>query len=194
MARPFLTIVTGCYLRPVMLERNITSVLAQTERSWQQIFLYGDAESGIGGFHRRLGERQSEYTGRYIYVLPDDDMLIDSGFIAGLRRICAEHDPDVVMVKADKLHLGILPSEQVWGGGKLIFGEVDLLNYIVRAEVWKQHSAAFTNQDYPYHHGAYAGDYSFIEDVFKSGARVYWWDRLVAKSQRISHGKPEGAE
>jgi len=193
MARPFLTIVTGCYLRPVMLERNITSVLVQTERSWEQIFLYGDAESGIDGFHQRLGERQDEYTGRYIYVLPDDDMLVDSGFIAGLRRIYAEHDPDVVMVKADKLQFGILPTERVWGG-KLIFSEVDLINYVVRAEVWKRHSAAFTRRVYPYHHGAYAGDYSFIEAVFEDEPSVYWWDRLVAKSQRISHGKPEGAE
>jgi len=190
MARPFLTIVTGCYRRPLMLRRNVVSVQAQSDPDYEQMFLEGDAESGIDGFHRRLGERQRHYRGRYIYVLPDDDMLVDADFIAGLKRVCAEHDPDVVMVKADKLRFGILPSAAAWGNVPL-FGQVDLLNYVVRAEVWKVHSASFTKRDHPYHHGAYAGDYSFIEDVFKSGASVYWWDRLVSKSQRISQGAPE---
>ena len=186
---PFLTIVTGTYRRPRMLRRCIASVQAQSDPDYQQVFLTGDDESGIDGFHRRLGDEQHRYCGRYVYVLPDDDLLMDDEFIAGLKRICAEHDPDAVMVRADKLELGILP--RVGWGRRPLIGDVDILNYVVRAEVWKRHSAAFAKTEYPYHNGAYAGDCSFIRDVFASGARVWWWDRLVARSQRISRGAPE---
>lgn len=173
-----------------MLARNIESVEAQTDPDYEQVFLIGDDISGINGFLKRLGDRQAEYHGQYIYILPDDDLLIDPGFVAELKRVCGEHDPDVVMVKADKLSLGILPSDPSWGNAP-VFSKVDILNYVVRADVWKRHSPSFTKKDHAYHGGAFAGDFSFIEDVFNSSPEVYWWDRLVAKSQRISHGKAE---
>ena len=187
---PFLTIITGTYRRPKMLRRCIASVQAQSDPDYQQVFLSGDEESGIDGFHRRLGDEQHRYSGRYIYILPDDDLLVDPEFIAGLKRACFLWDPDVVMVRADKRELGVLPDEQVWGG-QPVHGHVDILNYVVRAEVWKRHSASFAKTEYPYYDGAYAGDCSFIRDVFASGATVWWWDHLVARSQRISRGAPE---
>jgi len=186
----FLTIVTGTYRRPKMLAKCIESVEAQTDPDWEHIFLDGEEGGGIHGFHTRLGKYQDRYSGEYIYVLPDDDMLIDPEFVAGLKAICEAHNPDVVMVKADKLELGIMPSDVCW---ELlpIYGQIDLLNYVVRAPLWKAFSSSFTKKDHPYYDGAWAGDFSFIRDVFQCNVQAVWWNRLVAASQRISRGAPE---
>jgi hypothetical protein len=187
---PFLTIVTGTYRRPIMLRRNMASVQAQSDQDVEQVFLEGDDQSGIDGFHRRLAENQERYRGQYIYILPDDDLLVDLEFVGGLRTIVEEWDPDVIMVKANKLRLGILPDAMTWGQWPVL-GHVDILNYVVCAPLWKRFSASFAKRDHPYYDGAYAGDFSFIYDVFSTNPRVLWWDRVVARSQRISHGRPE---
>lgn len=187
---PFLTIVTGVYRRPTMLARCVASVEAQDDPDWEHILLVDESDYGIDGFHARLGAEQDRYHGRYIHLLPDDDMLIVPDFVSGLKRICAEHDPDIVMAKADKLELGIMPDEFSWRGIPAL-GHVDMLNYVVRAEVWKAYSASFDKRIHPYHNGQHAGDFTFIWDVFQGEHTVYWWDRIVARSQRISRGAPE---
>jgi len=188
--RPFLTFVTGAYRRPNMLARCVASVEEQDDPDWEHIVLVDEDDYGIDGFHARLGADQDRYRGRYIYVLPDDDMLIVPDFVSGLKRIYAGCAPDIVMAKADKLELGILPDAAYWGGMPAL-GHVDMLNYVVEAELWKTHSASFTKRDHPYYDGAFAGDFSFVWDLFQGEHSVYWWDRVVARSQRISRGAPE---
>lgn len=176
----FLSVVTRCYKRPKMLARNKASLEAQTCQDYEHVFLVDEVGVGIAEANRRLTEAQ--VSGEYVYVLDDDDEISDPNFINDLQAIARQHAPDVIMVRSENGELGILPA--VWNK-RLIKDHVDMLNFVVKADVFRQHAHAFAN-------GSIGGDFTFINDVFEHGIyRVHWHDKVVARIQKRSHGEPE---
>lgn len=127
--------------------------------------------------------RERSINGRYVYVLDDDDMLVDPGFAEALEVL---REP-WVMVKAHlgspgERHDGVWPVP--WGEDwRPKFGSVSTLNLVVRADVFHEYKAAWA--------GGRGGDYRMAKAMWDAGLRPYWLDRLVARTQRISNGAAE---
>ncbi|MBU2072765.1 MAG: glycosyltransferase, partial [Gammaproteobacteria bacterium] len=128
MSSPFLTIITRTYKRPGLLRRCVNSVLAQSCDDYQFVILYDEVERGIQGSFEYAASEPEPYTGRYIYMLDDDNELCDPDFVKRLRDVANEYDPDVIMVQAQHPDLGDIPRP--WGI-RPVGGMVDLACFVV---------------------------------------------------------------
>ena len=192
--RPFLSIVTRHHIgRPRMLRDCWQSLKAMTDNDFEHVLLIDDGPRGLEYANCQFERHKHLVRGRYVWKLDDDDLLVYPDFLSDLKAIVEEHKPHIVMVKANvgyddvqRRDFGVMPSANVWNNRPLC-GEICCLNYIVRADVWRSHIEAccggigcawrFTSAIWE---AVEAGDYS-----------VYWHDKLVARSQRLSHGRAE---
>ena len=119
--------------------------------------------------------------GEYVFILDDDDYLIDEGFVAALKQFVVEHVcPDIVFVQMDVCGR-ILPE---WSEG-LRLGDIAVSCFALRREVWLEHGGDFS--------GEYGGDFHFIDAVYgcerqHTSARL---ERVASRVDRVSRGEPE---
>lgn len=182
---PFLEIVTRhLATRPNMLAANQASIEAQTDADWVQTLLIDEVGRGVPWANVNLGRYAPRLEGKYIWVLDDDDVCMCDKLVADVKAIVREHDPDVVMMRADHDRLGILPSARNWKRYPVKTG-IGMSNFIVRRAVWQRHApAAFTAE--------LCADYRLISAIFDAGHSIHWWDRVVMRCQRQnSLGRPE---
>jgi hypothetical protein len=180
--RPFLTVVTRTYNRPRLLADCKAGVEAQTDTDIEHVILSDDIGRGIYGSYRWMADEADRYHGQYIYCLDDDNVIIDTGLVADLRRIAAECDPDVIMVKADHPTYGRLPRP--WDG-RPVQCRVDLCNFVVKAGVWKANAHHLLDV-------RRAEDFGFIDALWKARYSFYWHDATVVRLQQVGNGLPEG--
>lgn len=180
---PFLEVLTRCYKRPAMLQVNRDSLSEQTDQDFSQTCFIDEVGRGVPWSYDNMTAGAADLTGSYIWILDDDDFCIRPTFIAELKEIVYEHDPDVIMVQMDHGDLGVLPDDDYWGKFPRL-GKIGISAHVVRRSVWQEHARSMCT-------GRYAGDFSFIEAVFKSKPQVYWHRVVASKVQRLSFGTPE---
>ena len=179
----FLTIVTRCCKRPHMLTSNIESVLSQSDRDVEQIFIVDCNQGGILRANISLAQNKDRVNGDYVYILDDDTRLFDKGFVARLKR-AAEEMPDIIMVKSSRPQLAphVLPKPFVWNcPDRLTLGSTNCLCYIVRRQMWLDHIEAFGEPA--------AGDWWFLNRLRSRGATFAWIDLVVAETQQLGRGR-----
>jgi len=187
-------VVTRTYRRPGLLQRNIASLMRQSDDDWQQVFLVDTVGLGVGASYQRMAHHQP--LGEWVWVLDDDDECIHPGLVADVRRIAGEGpEVRVIMVRMDHGGgLGILPDDLVWGKAPIL-GHVGVSSYIVRRDVWMWHAHAFGS-------GRYASDFDFIAAVFdaeaqgrrgaqREGPFVVWHDVVASKCMVRGQGRSE---
>ena len=180
---PFLEVLTRTFgRRPTMLAVNQASLLAQTCDDWTQTLLIDGAGLGIGWATENMAAYAPQLVGDYIWCLDDDDTCIMPDFVAGLRYIAADSDPDVIFVKMDHGSGRILP-DRCWGHAPQC-GEIGVSAFVVRCEVWQQHAGAMVP-------GKYTSDFSFIDSIWHAQPSVYWWDVVASRVQKQSLGEAE---
>jgi len=146
----------------------------QTDKDYKQIFLRDHEGRGLEYANGMFAQNKDKIEGQYVYILDDDNRLIISDFVAGIRVIVAAGNPDVIMVKANIRIHGILPH--YWEEPPRS-AHIDSLNFVVERELWKKHIEAFHRPDH--------GDFYFIDAVFKEpDITVAWWDKIVAEGMR----------
>jgi hypothetical protein len=182
---PFLTIVTRCHRGSALLKVNMESVDAQSDQDVQHLLLR-DRASGydLARANKSIPRNRAHVEGDWIYILDDDDYLIDDDFVGGLKEVVRLHDPHVVMVKAliSRERREILPEP--WGSGSPILCRVSTLNFVVRYDIWMEHIAHFGAPS--------AGDYHFISEVWKKkGLQIHWWNKVVAYAPRVGRDGPK---
>lgn len=185
---PFLEVLTRVYKRPQMLAANQASLDDQTNDDWEQTLLVDEVGRGVGWSYEQLTAYAPKLTGEYIWLLDDDDLCVYPALVADLKAIVAvasvaAHVPDVVMVRMDHGERGVLPPDRFWGLPPRQ-AAIGCSAYIVRRAVWQAHAGALAP-------GHYASDFDFIEAIWQSRPRVYWWDIVASRVQRISYGRPE---
>ena len=175
----FLTVVTRAFRRPRGLARCVDSVARQTDPDIEHIILHDAVGRGVGWSYENLGTAHP--SGEYVFILDDDDYLIDPDFVSVLRAFVAEHNsPDIVFVQMDVCGR-ILPE---WSEG-LRMGDIAVSCFVLCRNVWIEHRGDFRAQ--------YAGDFHFINAVYRCArqhteARL---NRVVSRVDRVSSGKPE---
>jgi hypothetical protein len=163
-----------------LLEICRQSVRVQCDEDWEQVVIEDQVGIGVAGMYREVRRHVDQVHGDYVYMLQDDDMLVDPRFVAQLRKFVeATKWPEVVIVKI-RAQTRELPL--IWREAPRL-GRIDLGNFVVRADVWKAHAADFGQR--------YEGDFDFIMNLWDCGYRFEWWPRVVAKKVCVGRGRAE---
>lgn len=168
---PFLTIVTRCCRRPRLLRLTVASVLSQTCRDLEQLFLVdleGVHRSGnVLWANRQFKRFSGKVRGRYVFVLDDDGVLYSPRFVEEAKRVAEAHEPDVILCRSRQpkqlaVH-GVLPPPFVWDVNwekgerpKRWFGHC--YNSVLRSDRWSDACEAYWRSK----HG---GDWRFQTDL-----------------------------
>ena len=190
---PFLEVLTRVYKRPQLLAINVESLRHQTDGDWTQTYLVDNVGRGINWSHENMAAHAPHLVGDLVWILDDDDMCTCPTLVADLKRIVAEHDPDVIMVRMDH-GKAVLPGDDTWGD-EPVYGQIGCSAYIVRRSVWQAHAGALVP-------GWYGSDYSLINSIFGNNPamamapwvrqpRIYWHDCIASRVQVQSFGKAE---
>ena len=186
MSQPPITIITRTFGgRPRMFRRLLESLAAQTLLDYEHRVLWLERETdsykASNGALARL-----EASGRYVYILDDDDRLEDPMFIETVASFSPYEHP-WLMVKA---HLGS-PGERSngifpcpWGEDwRPVFSCVSSLNLVVSQAVWNRCRGAFA--------GDRGGDFRLACELWEKGYRPTWVDIVAARTQMIGDGRAE---
>lgn len=179
----FLEIVTRTFMqRPNLLVANREALLAQTSDAWKQTLLVDYHRRGV--IYANKAMRLFTPSGRYVWLLDDDDICIRPTLVQELQEIAQLNAPDVIFLRMDHGELGVLPDESQWGNRRLHHGHIGCSGFVVRDETWM---AFRHNWGESYH-----GDFEFISAVAADKqVRVYWHDVIASRVQRISRGASE---
>jgi hypothetical protein len=171
---PLLTVLTRCNNRPAALKRNQDSLLSQTKPDFEQLQIRDGKNRGRLWANTAIHENAHLAKGKYIYVLDDDDYIICDTFIEDLTVLIANIDiaetgfhPSVVIVKG-YINEKIFPT--TWKQ-KPERGEIGAPNFLVKNNIFCKFSQHWCQPR--------AGDFYFIDAIFKSKARIFWWNKLI---------------
>jgi glycosyltransferase involved in cell wall biosynthesis len=171
--RPFLSIITRSYKRPTELQRCINSVISQTVPDFEHLIINDEVGEGLHWANRQIVECATKVRGGYIYILDDDDYIISPYFIKELKILLENlypSRPDLIIC------CGILNEEffpKIWKK-PVERGKIAAPNLITKRSVFEQYAQ---NWDQPK-----AGDFKFVEAIFKSDPKIYWWDYNVFRA------------
>jgi len=186
MSQPALTIITRTFGgRPTMFRRLQESLAAQTRLDYEHRALW--LERATEGYMASNGALSAaDVTGRYVYILDDDDRLEDTAFIETVASYNPYEHP-WLMVKAhlgspSERHDGIWPRP--WGEDwRPVFGSVSSLNLVVSQAVWNRCRGAIA--------GDRGGDFRLAVELWEKGYRPTWVDIVAARTQMIGDGRAE---
>ena len=172
--------------RPEMLKVCIKSVKAQTDDDYIHIIHRHDkTEDGYGGVAaNRSLKYVHPFNTRYVMILDDDDMLIDSDFVRIFRGIVDEKNPEIVFFKGIVLGNKTFPTKQTWRKFPSR-GSIASFCFAVRLDVWKKYISYFGGR------GRRGGDFYFLSYCYRGTKKHVWLNRIVAQTQKKA-GKAKG--
>jgi len=176
--QPFLSIVTRCYKRPVELLRCLESIANQTDDDYENVLIVDSKGIGVVAANGAFYSHRHRVHGEWVYMLDDDDFLLDVNFISEVKNAARQHNPDVIIVKVD--HFGkVLPEPEFWQRPP-VEGHIGGSGIVVKRDIWNKFIHVFGQ--------AYIGDYFFIRKLFENGCNFYWLDMVVTKVPKQNFG------
>lgn len=163
--------------RPNMLKICIASVKAQIGNDYIHIIHRDDkTKNGYG----LLLANQSfanvpPINARYVMVLDDDDMLVDSNFVKVFKKIINGSNPEIVFFKVIIAGRGMYPPQTLWKKPP-VRCQIDSHCFAVRLDIWKKYIHKFGK--------SFCGDYHFISVCYKNTKNHFWLDCIVSKTQK----------
>lgn len=183
---PFLTVVTRCFKRPLLLRENVKSLKRQTDPDYEQVFIIDRKGLGLAAADKALNEYKDLNIGRYILVLDDDDMVLESRFIATIKAIAKNKDPDVMIWRGrfGKGYLTDLPPKDTNWGKTVVKAKIGSFNYAIKNELYKRYIHVCKS--------GIAGDFDFLKKVLNHCPlhKVEWIDKTFVGIQVKSKGRP----
>lgn len=178
---PFMTFVTRCCNRPGPLKRNRDSVSNQSDKDYDHVFITDNIGRGISWANQQFYVNRHLVTGDFVYLLDDDDYLVYPDFIKSIKQIVSSQSPDVIMVKM-QTEAHIFPKDDVWRK-RIIMGSIGTSCFCVSNKVYQLHIKAFGRTS--------CGDYHFIKEVFNSGYKIYWLDKIISHIDAKHRSSPK---
>jgi len=182
--KPFLSIVTRKYKRPIGLSKNMQSVDSLKSNKWEQIIINDNVGKGVLEANKSFEKVKDLIKGKYVFLLDDDDFIVNENMITDLEQIAQLHKPDVICFKMlIKNHNNCdYPLSDVWEKEPKA-GSIGGSCFVVSKEVYNK---------FIHHFGVYPmGDFNFINEVFKYDINVYWHDKRMAETGKVSRGATE---
>lgn len=181
--QPFLSVITRCYKRPNMLQRNKDSLDRQTCQDWHQVFIVDDIGRGVGWANAQFYTYREEAVGKYVLMLDDDDELISDSAVEILKK-ASRFDPAIIVFKGEHGVFGVLPTDEVWEKVPKV-RNISGQDFVVRTDLWKKHIHRFD--------ASIEGDIQFLDSLFRDleGESVVWLDELLVRQQWNGQGRAE---
>ena len=180
---PFLTLFTRHMVsRPLMYERMLESVAAQTDEDYEHVIIEDEIGQGFAWANRQFAKHQDIVNGAYVLQC-DDDLVLAPDTVAQIKAAVLATHPAIVVYRVDHCQLGILPDAQVWGKD-FVYSHIGGEDMAIRRDVWAKHLGAYDCD-------AYEGDWRFMQQLAAGGYAIHWLDKVLIRCQRISHGKGE---
>jgi len=178
---PFLSIITRCYQRPTALQKNQDSIILLNDKDVEQILIIDEIGHGLHEANKSFGKYKELAKGKYVFILDDDDYLVNPNMIGELKKIHTDQCPDIIFVRM-KIGGAIFPKKGCWGAapssGSICTGCVVVKNKLF--------------QEFIHHFGTpRCGDAAFISKIYQSTENIYWHDSLMSVVTKISNAKPE---
>ena len=105
---PFMTFYTPTYKRPTFLAMCRRSVQAQTCRDFQHMVIVDDTGIGVEGMFRDIRRHADQIRGEYVFILADDDLLLDPLGLRQVRDFARAHEnPPVIIVAQLQVGAGV---------------------------------------------------------------------------------------
>lgn len=183
--QPFLTIFTRHLPERVdLLNRCIQSVRQQSCEDYQHMVVEDTSKHyDVHAADSMFSRFKDGIKGRYVYMLDDDDYLIDEDFIGVIRSAAQQECPDVIMVRMEravKPFNDVLPPRNLWEKRPQP-GKVGAPCFIIKANVWKEYCYLFGKPTKGH------GDHCLIATLWDEGYKFHWLNRVVVRIDRIGH-------
>jgi glycosyltransferase involved in cell wall biosynthesis len=186
---PFLSIITRVYKRPQGLAENLLSIDSLTDKDIEQIFITDTIGIGLLRANQSFSDKETRalVTGKYVFLLDDDDKIINPEMTTELKAVADQHNPDVIffrmIIKINQIPGNLYPTDELCWGKKPIIARIGGSCFVVKREIYEKFIHKFGV--------ARCGDFAFIDAVWESGASVYWHDVIMCETGKVSRGKPE---
>jgi len=153
----------------------------QTDSDWTQKIITDSGSHGYAWADKNIARHKHEVHGDYVYILDDDDYLIDPDFVLVAKQVAVKHDPDIIIVRARWKPFGgrVLPS-RCWGKYPEM-GDIGSPCFLVKKLLWREHIEQWGQPA--------CGDFYFIKSLFDADCSVFWLNRVVAEVDQIGHIK-----
>lgn len=181
---PFLSIVTRKYLRPIGFSANQKSIESLFDKDIEQIFIEDKVGYGLHEANKSFELVKDEIKGEYVFLLDDDDYITNQLMVTELKTIAERTDADVIFFKMHIKNANncLYPTPNCWGI-KPIQGSIGGSCFVVKREIYQKFIQHFGK--------ARMGDFFFINEVFNSGAKVFWYDKKMCETGKVSRGGKE---
>jgi hypothetical protein len=181
--RPFLSIVTRTHKRPIQLLQCLESISKMTDNDYENVLLVDSSDRGIGvgAANGMFARNKHRIHGKWVYILDDDNILIDNDLLKSIKKIDNKEHPDVIMFRISHEGL-VLPEDSHWKKAPEI-KHVDSSCLAVRKEIWDRHIASFNKPS--------CGDFFFARELYNKGYKFYWHDRVVMYMAAQHNGSAE---
>jgi len=147
-------------------------LLQQTDPDFEQIIIDDTAERGYLYANLKIFKIADKLHGRYIYILDDDDYLIENNFIKDFKQLVSSQSPEPTVIIC-KGFIDEKPFPKVWQA-PIHRGQIGSPNFIVRNDVFQINAIHWVQER--------AGDFHFISACGKH-ENFYWWDKIVFKAE-----------
>lgn len=182
--KPFLSIVTRKYLRPVGFSKNQESIEQLIDKDLEQIFIEDNYGHGLHEANKSFALVKNDIEGEYVFLLDDDDFITNRVMLMELKHIAKFNDPDVICFKMHIKNANncLYPTDDCWGKYP-IRGSIGGSCFVVKRDIYQRFIHFFGEPR--------MGDFYFIDQVFKSGAKFYWHDKKMCETGKVSRGAKE---
>jgi len=158
-----------------MLKICTNSIKKQTNDDYIHIIFRDDrTKCGYGMLLANQSlARVSPIDARYVMVIDDDDMIIDSDFVKRFKEIVDDNNPEIVFFK---MIIGnrLFPLQVCWKRPP-IYNRIGGSCFATRLDIWKKYIHEFGRRT--------SGDFYFISACYKNTKNHFWFDHIVSKTQ-----------
>jgi hypothetical protein len=184
---PFLSIITRRYIRPEGFEKNQSSINCLVDKDIEQIFIIDSVGHGMLNANKSfsLPEVKSIVSGKYVFLLDDDDYITNPFMTIQLKSIAESTNADVIFFKMfiKNKNMCLYPTPNQWKNNTMFAGSIGGSCFVVKNEIYQKHIENFGH--------VRMGDFNFINAVMKTNPNVYWLDKQMSETGRVSRGAKE---
>jgi len=154
------------------LQRNQLSLQLQSDPDFEQVVITDTQSLGYLHANTQIFEIADKLYGQYIYILDDDDYVIDINFISNFKWFLSsqQHLPPIIICKG---FIDEKPFPKVWQA-PLHRGQIGSPNFITRNDIFRLYAANWVKDR--------AGDWHFISACSKH-ENFCWWDKTIFKAE-----------